>query len=414
MAINSPIFITGYEHRLLVSGANPDNGLFGTVAGTPTIDTTVFNATGGGTASMKIDSTAAAHTVGAGGNGGAFASGTYFVSLFYLRVSSSVALAGTPAATIITGVNANGNFRLDLLNTGALRVFGATGSVSATSTTILATDQWYKIMVEFDARANPGIIRLWIFDTAEQVSVSTIAQASASFTAINVGNSSTAAGLRSVLNIDDYMLYNTAGDYDLLKGIGPYGIQLLDPVAVGVHGSPSNFSDHTATTLTVGDSSSWSELTDFPGASNTTSFVQQNTATGYLEYKMAAPGVGTRVLALRAIMSVFNASSTLANNISFRVVDSTGTEGADLHLVSVSSLTIVYRGAMAVRPSGGDWSMAELTAQTFRYRIGYSTDISPAPRVSAIAIEAAINIPAPVNRHMYNGSADIRQASFAL
>ena len=381
--------MTGWEHRQLIGAANPNNGFFGAVVGTPTIDTTIFNAGGGGTASMKVDSTAAAHTVGAGGNGAAFVAGTYFSAIFYLNWNSGTALACTPAASMVTGVNANGNFRLDLLNTGALRVFGATGSVSATSTTTLTGSQWYKVLVEFDARANPGIIRCYIFDTQEEISINTIAQASANFTAINLGNSSTAAGLRSVLNFDDYMLYNAAGDYDLLKGIGPYGIRLLIPNAVGTHGTPGNFQDESSVALTSGDTTSWNKLDDLTAAADTTTYVKQVTTTGYLEYKLAPPTVGNGIIAVRAYMAVLS-STTTANNISFRMFDGT-TESADLQSATVGSTSVVWRGAQVPRPSGGDWPMSDWLNQNVRFRVGYSSDINPVPQITAIGVEIAVN-----------------------
>lgn len=408
MAINAPIFLTGFEHRQLIGAAAPNNGLFTAIAGTPTIDTTIFNVSGGGTASLKCDSTVAAHTVGAGGNGGGFAAGTYFASVFYLRWDSGTALAGTPAASVVTGVNANGNFRLDLLNTGALRVFGATGSVSTTSTTTLVGSQWYKIAVEFDARNNPALIRCFIFDTQELFSIATIAQVSANFTAINFGNSSTAAGLRSILNIDDLMLYNAVGDFDLLRGIGPYGIVLLNPVAVGTHGTPGNFQDHLAATITSGDTTTWQEIDDLTTAADTATFVQQTVTTGYLEYKMAKPPQGDGIIAMRAYMAVFS-STTVANNISFRAFDGT-TEGADLHSASVGSTTVVWRGAQVPRPGGGDWPISDWISQAARMRIGYSSDINPVPQITALAVEMAVNNHNKGPQQNYGPSTEHRRA----
>lgn len=407
MAINAPSYLTGFEHRQIVGAASPNNGILGIITGTPTIDTTVFNNSGGGTASLKVDSTAAAHTVGPGS---VFTGGTYFCAIFYLRISSSVALAGTPAASMITGVNANGNFRLDLLNTSQLRVFGATGSVAATATTVFAADQWYKIMVEFDARVNPGIIRAYIFDTLEEVSVSTIAQVSANFTAINIGNSSTAAGLRSVLNFDDYMIYPTAGDYNLLKGIGPYGILLLNPVATGTHSTPGNFQDEASVALTAGDTTSFNKLDDLPSAGDVTTYVKQVTTTGYLEYKMAIPAVGKGVIAARAMLGVFS-STTLANNISFRAYDGT-TEGADIQAASIGSTTLVYHGGMIPRPSGGDWGFNEWQQQTARMRIGYASDISPVPQISVLAVEIAVAGANSGAQKMYGPNTETRRTSW--
>ena len=405
MALNAPVWLTGYEHRQLVAAAAPNSGLFGNIAGSPTIDTSVV-APGGSLASLKVDSSAAAHTVGVGLP---FAAGTYFAGCFQFRVSSAVALAGTPAATIMNAVNANGNLRIDLMNTGALRVFGATGSVSTTSSTILANDQWYRILFEFDARSNPATVKLFIVDTQEEISVSA-SQVSVNVTALNQGNASVAGGLRSILNFDDYIVYNAVGDYALLKTLGPFSICGLNPVGVGTHSTPGNFQDEASVALTGGDTTSWNKIDDLPSVPDTSTYVKQVTSTGYLEYKMAQPPVGVSVIAARAIMVVFS-STTVANNMSFRSYDGT-TESGDIQSATVGSTTIVYRGGMFPHASGGSWSIQDWVAQTARFRIGYSSDISPVPQITAAMIELAVGMAAPNNQKMYGPLTETRRTSW--
>jgi hypothetical protein len=400
------MFMTGFEHRQLIAGASPSNGLFSALAGSPTIDTAVFYP-GGGSASMKCDSSASAHTVN-WGNGGS-ATGTVCV-IFHLRVSSAAALAGTPAAIIVTGVNGNGNYRLDLMNTGALRIFSVTGSLSATSTTLLANDQWYKIMVEFDNTAtNLGKMRCYIFDTKEEITVSSILQVTGTFAATNVGNSNSVASTRSVLNFDDVMWYSTAGDYDLLKGIGPYSIVMLNPVGVGTHSTPGSFQDDALATILAGDTTSWSKLNDLPGTVNTTAYVQQVTAgAAYLEYKLAQPPVGVSIIAVRAIMAVFSAT-TVGNNISFRMTNMAA-ETPDLQSASVGSTTISFRGNMAQHPptTSISWAMDEFLQQNARIRVGFSSDISPVPVISAIAAEVAVGNNVGMI-HPFDGATNLRR-----
>lgn len=396
--------MTGFEHRQLISGAAPSNGLFSSIGGGPSIDTSVFYP-GGGSASMKCDNNATAANVN-WGNGGS-ATGVVCV-IFHLRVSSAATLAGTPAAIIVTGVNANGNFRLDLMSTGALRVFGVTGSVAVTSNTILQNDQWYKIMVEFDNRStNLGKIRCYIFDTQEEMVTGNILQVTGTFTATNVGNSNSTGGSRSILNVDDVMWYSTAGDYDLLKGIGPYAIVMLNPVAIGTHSTPGSFQDAALATILSGDTTSWGFLDDLPSTVNTTDYVQQVTSgAAYLEYRLAPPPVGVSVIAVRAIMGCF-AGSSVANNISFRMTNGV-TESPDIQSATVGSTAISFRGNVVANPSGGDWTMNHFIQQLARIRVGYSSDVNPVPAISAIAAEVAVGNNVGFTRS-YDGATSLRR-----
>ena len=405
MALNAPIWLTGFEHQKLVAAVSPNNGLFGNLVGTPTIDTTV-HAPGGSLASMKIDASATAHTIGVGNP---FAAGTYFAGCFQFRVSSAVALAGTPAATILNAVDANGNLRVDLMNTGQLRVFGATGSVSQTAATVFANDQWYRVLYEFDSSANPATIKCFIVDTQEEISVSA-SQTSASITALNTGNASTAGGLRSITNFDDMIVYNTPGDYDLLKTIGPFSVVGLNPVAVGTHSSPGNFQNNASASLS-GDTTSWNLLDDLPGTVDTTTFVKEVTAGGYLEYLLQQPPVGVSVIAARAIMAVFNASATTANNIRFRSYDGV-TESGDIQSSSVGSTSIVYRGGMFPQATDGQWTISDFLQQTARLRIGYSSDINPVPQITAAMVELAVGMASPINQRMYTPTVDSKRSSW--
>jgi hypothetical protein len=366
----TPVFIAGFE-------GPPLSALFvpgGTTA--PTIQTT-YARNGGSAARVTLTAAACNYSVPASGVT------TLCVSRYYLYFAS------LPAGSVDVNsikVNAATDCVLSFNHaTGKLAV-GAWGGAKQDGSLTIAAGQWYRIDARVNVVANPWVID-WQIDGVDQGSYSPAVAADSAAGSISLGIYSTARTIDYA--IDDIIVSATTGDYPIGPGtVVGYTVGNTS----GTHNQTAgDLKDNGGTNLANGDGTGANINEATP---DTTSYIAQVVirTSSYAEYIYATSGATVAPIGVQQTVGI-TSSSTAANTQKAQLWD--GTSAADTYASgTVGSTSIVYRTkCWAAAPSTGAWTLAKLQASRIRW--GFSSDITPNPRLTWTALEAAFPESAP-------------------
>jgi hypothetical protein len=209
-------------------------------------------------------------------------------------------------------------------------------------------------------------------DGTAQTTSSLSGQTAAVMTSVRFGSG--AASHTATCWYDDVVISYTSADHP----IGAHKVLSLVPNADGTDSGGTNF------TLT-GGTTNWEVLDEWPA--DTTTYIAQTTASGtsYREVQFGDT-TETTIWGVHGYLAYF-AAGTAANNGTTRIVDSSGNTLTDIFSGDMSESSLFYKSAIIAAP-GGSWTQAGLNG--VKGRVGFSTDVSPNPRWSALLLQYAV------------------------
>lgn len=280
--------------------------------------------------------------------------------------------------------------RLRVSSTGLIE--GSLDGTNFVGSTVLTnpTTTWHIIEVKLDFRNATNILS-WKIDNATQTPT-TFAGGTTSPTNWNFGTQTT-TGPAATMRFDDASTSTDALSYSRWYGNGE--VIGLAPGSDGTHSFTANdFSTGDAGTQRAPSYTDFylmvDELPWTGSARSTTDNIAQRVSrtAGYVEIA-PTPASSTKPIANDVTARLqYSSPTTTANNAGAIVRNSAGTEvtiwGASGATADYSENTQFYKRAMVAQPTAG-WTKAEIDA--IRFRIGFSTDISPVPTWQALMLE---------------------------
>ncbi len=388
------IYVDGFNHQT-VAGAQAGAGFvgtYGTVIGTPTIDTTTNRHPNSKGALKCVGDGATAQTV----RNTLPASIRLTVGSFYIKYA-----AAPPATTTVFSTTASSAFQLQVTTDGKLNAIVA-GGVTQVTAASLADGLWHLLDYRFDSSGASSTID-WQVDGVAQTQATKV-QAANDQTPWIMGPSTVAN--TATFFYSDFCLSATTGDYPL----GAHHVNPLFPTGEGTetlgttNAIVNEVPNGTNLYLSVDD---WSS-----GAADTTTYVTYtSTTTGdattnFAEFTMTDVSAGdTTIWGVMGFLAGF-AAGTSANTAACQVLDAhAGTRLSWLGNVAGNTGLLDYSGSTTVlgystssaessatqpavvAPPGGGWTQTTLNAVVIQW--GFSTDTSPQPRLSAVMLEYA-------------------------
>jgi hypothetical protein len=392
----TPLYNTGWEHQVISSSGG---GIFLTVAGTPTIDTTVFN---NGLASMKVAMPAALsgpHHVGCR----TIAAQTRPATRFYFRKTGNPSVAARIAE--IPLVTSAAFAKVVLGTAGSLTIIWDVGTgsaaVSSSATAVLNDNQFYCVDLVVDGNSASYVARLWLDETAVATDATMTAAGAAAAVTARVGvTQAITLGTARDFNWDDWIV-GTASSISDKFGKGK-GI-MINPGSDGTHNTAGgatfidgdtattpNFTNSTTTAYTFVDDATFSTTR------STTDNISAEThvAGDYMEIKPRTDQAlaGETAQAVTALLSYSSVTAT-ANAGSATVIRTDGATETEIFGnfttgVDMSEITNFFKGAIVTVDGGQTWTETEIEA--LRWRIGRasnSSDVSPRPTWQTLMLE---------------------------
>lgn len=367
MANITPFWLDSFGHQLL------STHLYTSIGGVP--DTTI-NPFGGGTACLRVTSTAAEYV-----NLGV-AAGKRLISVgFYIQFFSSVPAEDT---RIFQLTNANGS--AEVVYDASSNQFGIENNTIELFGPTLSAGQWYQIIFEVDSSTGTQQAKISIDGTTYTHSGNT--QTAADLTGYFLGRLAAVSTSRTYF-ISDFWMSETDGDFEIAQAWDDWGIQDQRPVSDGTHGggwSSGDFGNdatagvgaYTTSSTDVNDMLDHSALVAV-GVENSSylrNFV--NDGSDYVELVMgniADLGTYDGIDGVRTIGSHLEAGASGASLAEMRLLTSGGTE-----IVNSGGLSMIdstndpgtsptARQRMMVAP-GGTWDDADITDMLVRIGFG--------------------------------------------
>jgi hypothetical protein len=240
------------------------------------------------------------------------------------------------------------------------------------SSTAIEAATWYSVEVRFDPRTSPQTAD-WRIDGVAQPSTTYAQPASAAYS-LYWG---TAAAATYTANFDDFAVSETASDFP----IGDGKVLALKPDGMGASAGASNFLNDDNTAL---NATSWARLDEVPTTS-ALDFVKQTavSSTSYAETTFEDTAEAcVRAVGARVVWEPHNTNQ--ANHGRTAVVDG-GVERTVYAGDMAANNTALNPKYATVAPATGPWSRTAVNG--LRARIGYSTDVTPAPTWHALLLE---------------------------
>lgn len=355
----TPVAIRGFESGALsTAGA----GLFSAITGNGvTIDSTVVRS---GAHSLRI-----AVPNGSRHNATINSAGGSLAARLYLRLDTLPTKDATEL--LVLDAVAGNDLRLGYqLATQRLTLrFGSLAVTTASST--ISAGTWVRIDILFTANASPRTAS-WLVDGVAQADLSSTGAAS-TVRSVRLGSNVNADVYTA--NYDDVVTSATAGDFP----IGDGAVLPLRPDGMGTSSTPASFHHDDGSAV---DATTHLRLNDDPMTS-TAGYVQQDVAgaTSYVETTLSDT-TATCIAGVSGLVA-YHAKSSSANRASSTIVD--GATERVIFTGDMSETGLFYRSAII--PPTGSWTRAAVNA--LRARVGYGTDVSPAPAWDALLLEVA-------------------------
>lgn len=328
---------------------------------------------------------------------GAAASGGYNLTAgtrvatmaFYIR------FATLPSALVglAVFVNASGNSTFQIGATNQFQV--AAGGVTPVATGVtVATNTWYRVVVELDATTGTHTIRARI-DGGTEIS-DTAALAAADITAARFG---TLGAQTYTAFYDDFLLSITDGDYEELNTWTGHAVESLIPSSDGTHSgfASGDFDSNTTTAFTTSTTNGYTFIAHRPlnAAATAEQSIRQDVAgtSAYMEFGLENLTVSGTVQAVRAYATHVESATSGASLAEAQLLLSDNTEVLTTGSLSVidstedPGTTVTIRPRMTIAPSGG-WDRTKVDG--LKARIGFG-DAVPVPTFCDFMIEVALD-----------------------
>ena len=336
------------------------------------------------------------------------ASNTYWNSIllnasniWVFRVAVFFATALPDANTVILSVNSGNGANGAFFKSSDSKIypgyyvspnftFGSDG-VSVT------TGTWYYIDVRIDSSANPHKIDVAVSGTT--TTQLTRAQATETFTKLNLGNVIGNQNVTMDVFFDDIVISQTSGDYRIGDGF----VNHFVPTADGTHnvaGTADFRRGDTTTDILNSTTDAYLLVDDVPMDDTTPDtndhirIVAPQNVTDYVECIYGpAPGISTPTVAPRAVevIAEFFAAGTGLSDEIFKLNDN-GTVNTVYDGTQVAGTTtgIYKRKHYATAPTGGAWTVVSGNGNfnNIRFRYGFATDANPDKSLMCTMIEA--------------------------
>jgi hypothetical protein len=360
------ILNTGFEGGALSTNGG---GLCAVITGSPSIDNTAKRS---GSYSLLIIPSAAAEAVAYD-----FSTTQYVVIRGYLRLHTA------PSAQIgIVQVRTSNNeyFKLKINTDRTLRAQVQYGT--NVDGPVISTDIWYRFELLCYCGATTGTIDWKIAEGDGEATAYTQATGSitaSTFYSLYLGDPYTAS--THEVNIDDFALSATSGDYPLGagKGIG------ISPNADGTHvpAPAEKIYDNGDVLVDASTNPAYVELDSVPISDNT-DYIKQTTidADDYVEVTFADISDAASVNGARAILAYMAAGTAAANGKTY-LIDEDATATA-IYSGDMSESSMFYKSVQAPNPTGG-WDQAAVNA--LKVRLGYSSVVADVPYWENLMIE---------------------------
>ena len=352
--LNTPTFLTGFEHGVLSdrgggTGGLGSYGLFTYITPGASIDTSVVRT---GTYSMRAVKTNGAYAEVDAGIGDAGA--TVLSVRFYIRLPSVPTVANRMFAVEPTANQRRASLGYDTA-TNKWKMWwykeshGTPGVSAQLSSGTVSLNTWYRIDMKVDFGATSNTIDWQVDGVAQTRSTNNESATTAIDSALWIGSDNDPDVFEAYY--DDVAATANGTSYP----IGAGGVSAVVPTAMGT-------SSDAAARLQDDDSSAWDANTytrvrDIP-ISGVADYVKQVTAgASYLEFALGDAGA-VCVLAVRGIVAL-QSTTTSANNAGTMINDS----GTDRTVWSgtISSTSRIYKGAI-IAPASGNWTTANFNA----------------------------------------------------
>lgn len=393
----TPVFLTGFEHGVAITGAAPvpDDRIWHaitTTGGTPGIDTgTPKN----GARCLDIPATSAAATDVRRNISG---SPTVCVASFYVRFVGSVPTAD---CLLFGFVPAAGSFGTLIFVASDSTLRAGLGGTPAASGFTVAANTWYLVDIRVDVSGGTRTVDLTVNGASQtQASASVAASSIASF---RLGKNIATTTANVNVRYDDLVISTTTGDYPL----GEHEILVMRPDSDGTHVFVANdfVRGDAGAAILSSDTDVWTLLDDITldPPIDTTDSVQQNVihSGSYVEIGFEAAPRATNAWGLQ-IHGSYDADATGADTCSLKLNDG-GTISVLYTDADVSNTTVTFlTHQAATAPSSGAWTQAKLNALKARW--GFSTDVTGSPILHALQLEAAYAVVAGGSSYVFSGT----------
>jgi hypothetical protein len=352
-------FLTGFEYGP-ITALGPFDGAQIT-GGTPSIETVSRS----GTYAAKIPKVATGAS-----SITKYASGTTLVTRLAIRLDTLP--VGNVAQLATMGVTGGTGARLGY-DASTMKLELGFGPTAAQASSTIEAGTWYVIDLKVDVGANPRTAS-WRINGANQP-VATAAEAAASISGVTTGSTVTADVFTA--RYDDIVVSATAADYP----IGDGRVLGLVPNAspLSGHSGSTRFTDEVGGLV---DANAYARLDDVPLTATNDYFKQvTGSATSYLQLELTNAS-GSCFSGVQALIAFHSASGGgNANNGAVRIFD--GATETVVHDGSMFSTSLAYRSAIVTPAS--EWTAASIDGLVAR--VGYSTDVNPAPYWDGIQLE---------------------------
>jgi hypothetical protein len=378
--------VDGAEHGAVVAGIGPD-----TIVGTPAIVTSPVRT---GSRAWQITPNAAAEYIAYN------VANRVCTMAFYLRFAT----LPTADALIASFTNPSASGGLWFIQSaGQLQV-----SVSASNqndTTVLQTNTWYRVVVEYDTTGNTFVIRAHINNGAE-------ISASSGFTASDQSSVRMGVfigGQTWTGYYDDVLVSVTDGDYEEISGWLAHRVEALIPNSDGAHNiaAAGDFDSFTTTQFSNATVNGNTFIGHRPlqRANTAEQVVRQELggATDYMEFGVEnlASGVDSPIAA-RAYATHVESADAGASGGEARLLLSDNTEVLTTGSLSAIDSTedpgivVTTRDRMTIPPAGG-WDVAKVNG--LKWRVGFA-DGDPDVNFIDLMVEVAVAVISPAIRKL--------------
>jgi len=373
--MTTPVRFTGFNPEVVSQNGG---GLFDTVSATPTI-VTATDPFGNSAPLLEIAASAAVTRAR-----WTLATPNVVVYSFYVKFPSALPGADVRVC-VITGTDAVDCY---LKYVNATQKWGIQWQGGATATwggAAINVNQWYKIDLRCTFNVNPHTCD-WQIDGAVQTQNSSPAAVGSTGATAALGTSAT----------DTYtaryaypVVSTTSGDYPIPDRV----VRKALPTSDGTHspatpdcirgggGSPALISGSNAAYQYMDDAT-------FPsGTSPTTDRISQDISTSHTTHyvEMNVGGFSSSGGTLQGVMALlaYGGDSATSNNGTTKVLNNEATS-QDIFSGDMSETTVFYKQVLVTVPSGG-WDDSKVNG--CKFRVGFSTDISPNPFWQALMLE---------------------------
>ncbi len=383
--------IDGFGHQTVSSpqAGSGFQGTYGTVVGTPTVDTTTLRHPNSKGSLKCIGDGATAQTV----RWALPTSTRLTVGSFYIMYS-----AAPNVTTTVLSISAGAGGTMQITTDGKLNAI-VTGGVTQVTAASLADGLWHLVDFRYDTSGATATID-WQVDGAAQTQATKV-QAAADQTPMILGLTTTTTTM--TVFYSDWCVSFTTGDYPL----GAHHVNPLFPTGMGTstlgttNPIVNESGNGTNLYLSVDD---WAS-----GAADTTTYVTYTSTTlgdaasNFAEFTMTdVVGADTVFWGVTAFLAGFS-SGTTTNTAACQVLDAhagtrliwIGNVAGNTGLLdySGSSTVLGYQVSSAesstlravVAPPGGGWTATTVNALVIQW--GISSNVASLPRLSSVMLE---------------------------